>query len=368
MPAIQPRPGILDIAPYIPGNIDTLDPEQVIYLASNETPLGASPNAVAAYQTCGQHLQRYPDAGSCALRETIAKAHEINPDQIVCGAGSERLIDLLARAYAGPGDQILYSQYGFLMYPICTRAAGAEPITAVETNYTANVDALLNAVTEQTRILFLANPNNPTGTYLNSEEITRLRDGLPPQVLLVIDSAYAEYVERPDYTAGHSLVENPQNNVVVLRTFSKIYGLAALRLGWAYCPLEIADTLNRIRGSFTISAPAQAASIAAIQDLSHTANAKQHNSKWLPWLQQALQEIGLEAIPSVANFVLVRFRDAESGKLAYDHLLKRQIVVRPMAGYGLPEALRITVGLEHQNQQCVEALQAFTTQYPETTI
>ena len=363
MPAIQPRPGILQIVPYVPGNVDSLDPDKVIYLASNESPLGASPKAIEAFQTCANKLHIYPDGSSLALRETIAAQYGFDAQQIVCGNGSERLIDLITRAYAGPGDQILYSQYGFIMYPICAHAAGAEPVTAQETAYTADVDALLAAVTKQTRIVFLANPNNPTGTYISHAEVTRLRENLPENVLLVIDSAYAEYVDQADYTAGHQLVENQQKNVVVLHTFSKIYGLAAVRLGWAYCPTEIADVLNRIRGSFNVTAPAQAAGIAALQDSEHTEKARAHNNIWLPWLDQALQEIGLETVPSIGNFVLARFPNSEICQAAHEFLSKNNIVVRPVAGYGLPEALRITVGLEHQNRQCVEALQVFMTQY-----
>lgn len=363
MPALKPRPGISRIVPYVPGNVDTLDPSKVIYLASNESPLGASPKAIEAFKTCANTLHLYPDGSSLALRRAIADTHDLDPEQIICGNGSERLIDLLARAYAGPGDEILYSQYGFIMYPICANAAGAEPVTAEETAFTTDVDAILAAVTDKTRIVFVANPNNPTGTYISSSEMERLRANLPEHVLLVIDSAYAEYVEQADYNAGHQLVGNLQKNVVVLHTFSKIYGLAAVRLGWAYCPIEIADVLNRIRGSFNVTAPAQAAGIAAIQDREHTARAREHNKIWLPWLQQALDEIGLKTVPSIGNFILARFPHQETCRAAHEYLSQLGIIVRPVAGYGLPEALRITVGLEHQNRQCVEALQSFISQY-----
>jgi histidinol-phosphate aminotransferase len=359
MHTVKPRPGILDIVPYVPGNVDNADPDRVVYLASNESPLGASPLAVEAYNALGQKLHRYPDSSSRELRDAIGAKYGLPADRIVCGNGSERLIDLLARAYAGPGDEVLYSQYGFIMYPICALAAGARPVTAPERNFTSDVDALLAAVTEHTRIVFLANPNNPTGTYIGASEVKRLRDGLPDSVLLVIDSAYAEYVETPDYSAGYELVDADSANTVVLHTFSKIYGLAALRLGWAYCPPQIADVLNRIRGSFSITAPAQAAGIAALRDQEHIDKALTHNRQWLPWLSEALKTLGLEVIPSMGNFVLVRFDNAERCRSAHRELLSKGVILRPVGGYGLPEALRITVGNERENRACVEALQTF---------
>lgn len=359
MHTVKPRPGILDIVPYVPGNVDNADPDRVVYLASNESPLGASPLAIDAYNALSRKLHRYPDSGSQALRNVIGSKYRLPPEQIICGNGSERLIDLLARAYAGPGDEVLYSQYGFIMYPICALAAGATPVTAPERNFTSDVDALLAAITDRTRIVFLANPNNPTGTYISTAEVKRLHDGLPEHVLLVIDSAYAEYVEAADYSAGYELVDADTANVVVLHTFSKIYGLAALRLGWAYCPPQIADVLNRIRGSFSITAPAQAAGVAALQDQDHTNKALAHNRQWLPWLSNALKQLGLDVLPSVGNFVLARFANADLSRAAHRELLSKGVIVRPVAGYGLPEALRITVGNERENRTCIEALRTF---------
>lgn len=359
MHTVKPRPGILDIVPYVPGNVDNADPDLAVYLASNESPLGASPRAIEAYIALNQKLHRYPDSSSRALRNAIGAKYGLPAEQIICGNGSERLIDLLARAYAGPGDEVLYSQYGFIMYPICAHAAGARPVTATERNFTTDVDALLATVTEHTRIVFLANPNNPTGTYISATEVKRLRDRLPDNVLLVIDSAYAEYVEAPDYSAGYELVDSESANTVVLHTFSKIYGLAALRLGWAYCPPQIADVLNRIRGSFSITAPAQAAGVAALQDEEHLNKTLTHNRQWLPWLSEALKALGLEVIPSVGNFVLIRFHNADQCRAAHRELLSKGVILRPVSGYGLPEALRITVGNEHENRACIEALQAF---------
>jgi histidinol-phosphate aminotransferase len=357
-----PRPGILDIVPYVPGNVDNKEQLPSAYLASNESALGASPAARAAYLQIADRLHRYPDGGSGRLRAAIAEAYSLDANRIVCGNGSERLIDLLARAYSGPGDEVLYSQYGFLMYPIAALAAGATPVTAPEKNYTADVDALLAAVTPRTRLLFIANPNNPTGTYISAAEMRRLRERLPERVILVIDSAYAEYVEDSAYSAGHELVNNDSANVVVLHTFSKIYGLAALRLGWAHCPTEIADVLNRIRGSFNITASAQAAGVAALQDLAHLAKVRGHNDRWRPWLEQALRGLGLAVLPSAGNFVLALFADPETARAAHRYLRERGVVLRPMDAYGLPEALRVTVGLEPENRACIEALQLFFTQ------
>ncbi len=230
MSAVKPRSSILDIVPYVPGNLDLLDPEKVVFLASNESALGASPKAIAAYKQCADQLSRYPDAGCSDLRSAIAEQYALNAEQIVCGNGSERLIDFIAGAYAGTGDEILYSEYGFIMYPICSLAAGAKPVTAKEHHFTASVDELMAKVSDKTRVVFLANPNNPTGTYLSQTEVQRLRQLLPENILLVIDAAYAEYVEKDDYSSGHELVNNDSANVVVLHTFSKIYGLASLRL------------------------------------------------------------------------------------------------------------------------------------------
>lgn len=359
MHTVKPRPGILDIVPYVPGNVDNVDPDRVVYLASNESALGASPRAIEAYNGLSQKLHRYPDGGSQALRTAIGVRYRLPAEWIICGNGSERLIDLLVRAYAGPGDEVLYSQYGFIMYPICAQAAGARPVTAPEQNFTSDVDALLAAVTDRTRIVFLANPNNPTGTYISATEVKRLRDRLPGDVLLVIDSAYAEYVEAADYSAGYELVNPDSANTVVLHTFSKIYGLAALRLGWAYCPPQVADVLNRIRGSFSITAPAQAAGVAALQDEEHINTALTHNRQWLHWLGKALNELGLEVLPSAGNFVLARFPNAELCRAAHRELLSKGVILRPVAGYGLPEALRITVGREHENHACIDALRVF---------
>ena len=247
-----PKPGVLDVAPYIGGLHTISGVNRVIVLASNETPLGPSQKAIKAYTDAAGQIHRYCDGHASALRKSIGKRFSCDPERIVCGAGSDELIQMLIRAYAGPGDELLYSKYGFSIYPIFATGAGVTPVAAEETNLTTNVDALLAKVSDKTRLLFIANPNNPTGTYLNTEELSRLRDNLRDDILLVIDAAYAEYVNRDDYTAGVDLVERHEN-VVMTRTFSKVFGLAGLRVGWACGPEEVIDTLRRIGITFPIS-------------------------------------------------------------------------------------------------------------------
>jgi len=352
----QPRDSVLQIKAYVPGTAKE-GSGKVYKLSSNETPLGPSPKAKEAFAEAGRHLEFYPDGGATALRQAIGAKYGIDPSRIVCGAGSDELIGLLCHTYLQPGDETLYSQYGFLMYKIATLASGGVPVVAPETNQTADVDAMLARVTDRTKLVFLANPNNPTGTYLPFEEVQRLHAGLPGNVILVLDAAYAEYVRRNDYSAGIDLVAN-SSNVVMLRTFSKIHGLAALRLGWAFCPEGIADILNRVRGPFNVNAPAIAAGVAAINDTAYMDSAIAHNDRWLPWLTQELEAIGLTVTPSVGNFILVRFPDAD-GKRAPDAdaaLQQAGIYVRRMEAYGLPDALRITIGTEEGNRLIVERL------------
>ena len=282
MPGLKPRPGILEIAPYVGGESGLPGQTRVIKLASNENPLGASPRAIAAYRAEGERLHIYPDGHSTVLSQAIGRVHGLDPARIVCGAGSDELLSLLARAYAGPGDEVIFTEHGFAMYPIITRTVGATPVVTPETDLTASVDAILDAVTPRTRLVFIANPNNPTGSYLSSDEMDRLQRGLPDHALLVVDAAYAEYVTQNDYDAGTRLVDR-HVNVVMTRTFSKIHGLAALRLGWCYCTAEIADVLNRVRGPFNVATPAIAAGAAAIEDTAFADASRRHNAEWLPW-------------------------------------------------------------------------------------
>jgi len=357
---LVPRPGILDISPYVGGEAKVAGIQRPIRLASNESALGPSTKAIAAYRALAGEIHRYPDGNAEELREALGQCHGVDPARIVCGAGSDELIALLLRCYAGPGDEVLYSRHGFLMYPINALAAGATPIAAPERELTTDVDAVLARVTERTRVVFIANPNNPTGTYLGAGEMARLHAGLPPSVLLAIDAAYAEFVNRNDYEAGIALV-NRAENVVMLRTFSKIYALAGLRLGWAYCPPAIADVLNRVRGPFNVSVAAQAAGIAAVGDVEALNGARVHNDQWLPWLSERLARLGLLLTPSVANFVLARFPDdpRRNADAAFAFLQSRGILTRKMGAYGLPHHLRITIGTGPEMESVATALVEF---------
>lgn len=356
----QPRPGVLAISPYVPGKSSAPGVAKVFKLSSNETPLGPSPKAVAAYNEVGTHLEDYPDGAATALREAIGAAFGLDPARIVCGAGSDDLLNLIARAYLKDGDEAIHATHGFLVYPIATLAAGAKPIVAPETDYTANVDHLLAAVTEKTKVVFLANPNNPTGTYIPFDEVKRLHRGLPTHVLLVLDAAYAEYVDRNDYESGIELVATSEN-VVMCRTFSKIYGLAALRLGWMYGPEHVVDAINRVRGPFNVNAPAIAAGVAAIRDTAHVEMACAHNSRWRAWLTEEIGALGLKVTPSVANFVLIHFPETpgRTAKEADAFLTKRGLILRAVAGYKLPHCLRMSVGTEEANRLTVAALREF---------
>lgn len=353
----EPRPGILSIAPYVPGKSSARG-AKVHKLSSNESPLGASPAAIEAYRTAAAGLERYPDGSATALRQAIAARYGLAADRIVCGAGSDELLQLLAHGYLGQGDEAIYTQHGFLVYPIAIASNGAKAIVAPEKNHTADVDAILKAVTPRTKLVFLANPNNPTGTYLPFSEVKRLHAGLPAHVLLVLDAAYAEFVQANDYEPGLALVSE-FDNVVMTRTFSKIYGLAALRLGWAYCPAHVADVLNRIRGPFNVSAAAIAAGVAAINDQSFMDKALAHNNTWLAWLTREITALGIAVTPSVGNFLLLHFPKDKPAASADAFLLDHGIVVRRMEGYGLPQALRLSIGDEEANHAVVAALREF---------
>jgi histidinol-phosphate aminotransferase len=358
--APAPRPGVLDIAPYVGGEATIAGVERPIRLASNESALGPSAKAVAAYRALAGEIHRYPDGNAEELREALGRRHGLDPARIVCGAGSDELIALLLRSYAGPGDEVLYSRHGFLMYPIGAQTVGATPVAAPERELTTDVDALLERVTHRTRLVFIANPNNPTGTYLGSGEMARLHAELPPSVVLAIDAAYAEFVNRNDYEAGVAFVDRA-DNVVMLRTFSKIYALAGLRLGWAYCPPAIADVLNRMRGPFNVTAPALAAGVAAVEDVGAIERARAHNERWLGWFSERLTALGIPLTPSVGNFVLARFPDSPSknADAAFAFLQSRGILVRQMGGYGLPQYLRITIGTGAEMERVADTLAEF---------
>jgi histidinol-phosphate aminotransferase len=359
-PRPTPRPSILAIEAYVPGKSAAPGATKVHKLSSNETPLGPSPQAVAAAREAAGHIERYPDGAATRLREAVAAKYGLDPARIVCGAGSDELLSLLAYAYVGARDEGVFTGHGFLVYRIAILAAGGTPVVADERDLTADVDAILEKVTPRTKIVFIANPNNPTGTYLSFEEVKRLHAGLPQHVLLVLDAAYAEYVRRNDYASGLELVAT-SDNVVMTRTFSKIYGLAGLRLGWMVGPAHVVDAVNRIRGPFNVSGPSITAGVAAIADDAHLSAAVAHNDEWLPWLTRKIEDLGLVVTPSVANFVLIHFPDApgQTAKDADAFLTCRGLVLRQVGAYGLPNALRLTVGSAEANRLVVEALGAF---------
>ncbi|MEX0644157.1 MAG: histidinol-phosphate transaminase, partial [Parvularculaceae bacterium] len=330
----------------------------IFKLASNESALGASPKAIAACAAAAAGVHQYPDGSALALREKLGRLYGLDPAKIVCANGSDEVLQLLARAYVGEGDNVVQSEFGFLVYALATKACGGEIRFAKEKNLTADIDAVLSLVDERTRIVFIANPNNPTGTYIADEEVRRLRRELKDDVLLVIDAAYAEFMEEPDYDAGARLVDE-SDNVVMTRTFSKIYGLAGLRLGWAYLPPAIADVMNRIRGPFNVSGAALAAGLAALDDQDFVARNRAHNRAERDFLQQRLGGMGLDFTPSRGNFILVRFPD-KTGLRAPDillHLRRGGVIVRDMGAYNLGERLRVTIGAREANRRFIELLQ-----------
>ncbi len=339
-----PQPGILDIAPYLPGKSGAPG-SKTIKLSANESPLGASPMALAAFREGAEQLAIYPEGSSRLLREALGEVHGIDPARIVCGNGSDDLLHLLAQIYLGEGDEAVMNRYGFSVYPIITRAAGASIVMVDERDYTADVDALLAAVTPRTRVVWLANPNNPTGTYLSAAEVARLHRGLRPDILLVIDSAYAEYVTAADYSVGLDLVD-AHDNVVMVRTFSKM-GLAAARIGWMVGPDHVVDAIHRIRGPFNVNLPAQLAGAAAVRDVAFTARLKEHNALWRDWLTQQLSSNRMRVIPSQANFIMVLFESPDAAARAFETLSAAGYIVREIGpSYGIQDGLRISIGSE----------------------
>jgi histidinol-phosphate aminotransferase len=359
-----PKPGILDIAPYTPGKSPVAEPGRKVFkLSANETPFGPSPHAIEAYKSAADHLEDYPEGTSRVLREAIGRAFGLDPDRIICGAGSDEILNLLAHTYLGPGDEAISTTHGFLVYPIATMANGATNVVAPEVNFTCDVDAILEAVTPRTKLVWLANPNNPTGTYIPFDEVRRLRAGLPPHVLLVLDAAYCDYVSRNDYEIGIELVSTTDNTVVT-HTFSKIHGLAALRIGWMFGPAHIVDAVNRIRGPFNVSIPAQLAAVAAIEDTAHQTMSRTHTETWRNVLTEEISKLGLTVTPSVCNFVLIHFPTAK-GKTAAEadvFLTKRGLVLRALGNYKLPHALRMTIGTDEANRLVLDALRDFMAQ------
>ncbi len=353
----SPRANLGSIAPYIGGREEIAGVEAALKLSANENPLGASPRALAALSDF-KRLALYPEGSSAALRKALATQHQLDADRIVCGNGSDEILHLLAQAYLEAGDEAIMTRFAFLVYRLVTEVAGATPVIIDEPDLIADVDAMLAAVTPRTKMVFLANPNNPTGTMLDRGEIERLHAGLRPDILLVLDGAYAEYVADDLYPAGFDLVDRYEN-LVATRTFSKIYGLAALRVGWGYCPALVADMLNRIRPPFNVNAVAASAAIAALGDTEHVARSREHNTQWRNWLMQQLAGLDVTAIASQANFILLRFASPQQAEAADNFLGRQGLILRAMASYGLADCLRLTVGTEEANRRVVAALEQF---------
>lgn len=355
MSGLQPRPGLLKLAPYVQGQSTIEGVANPIKLSSNESSHGPSPAALEAYRNAGKELNRYPDGSQTGLRQAIGETFGLDPARIICGNGSDELIQMMVRAYVGEGDEALLSENGFIMTNIHCMAQGAELVIAPERDYRVDVDALLERVTDKTRFCSIANPNNPTGTYISGKELRRLHAGLPENCLLLIDDAYAEYVTEDDYEDGTALVDEFEN-VVMTRTFSKVYGLPSVRIGWAYCPSSVVGVVGRIRTPFNTNGPALAAAIAAVKDQAYVEKIVQHNNRSLKIISAALSDMGIEVIPSVTNFYLMRFAD-NSGKNGTDaaaFLQSRGIIPRPAGGSDA--FLRITVGLDHENDAVITAL------------
>ena len=356
-PRPQPQPGIEKIAPYVPGKSQAAPGVTAVKLSANESPLGASPAALKALAEAAAQPEIYPEGTSRVLRDALGEVHKLDPDRIVCGNGSDDLLHLLAQCYLGPGDEAVMSRHGFNVYPIVTMGASADIVMAPERDYRADVDAMLHAVTKRTKMVFLANPNNPTGTYLPAAEVERLHTGLRPDILFVLDSAYAEYVTADDYEVGIDLVDRAEN-VVMVRTFSKM-GLAAARIGWMYAPAHIVDIVNRIRGPFNVNRPAQFAGAAAARDVKFTARLRAYNAAWRTWLTRALGGNAIRVVPSEANFVLALFEDAAKAKAAFDALFAEGLIVREIGVYGIDNGLRISIGPEPAMRRLVEVLKPF---------
>ena len=360
MTSPQPKPWIMGIAPYIPGRSTTDDGRTVVKLSSNENPLGTPEAARRAFMQAATSLERYPDASGSIVREALAAKHGLDPARIIYGNGSDEVLHLAAGAFAGPGDEVIFVHYGFSVYPIAARRVGATPVVAADKDYATDVDAILASVTERTRIVFVANPNNPTGTYVGAADIARLHAGLPTDVLLVLDHAYAEYLDGELDDGGMALAASAAN-VLVTRTFSKMYGLAAERIGWGYAAAPIVAAMHRIRLPFSMTVAGQHAAVAALGDTAFVERARAHNAQWRRWFADEIGKLGnagLRAIPSQANFVLVVFEGALTAEVAYKGLMDAGFLVRWLPGQGLPQGLRITIGTADETQGVLAALRA----------
>lgn len=356
MTKITPQPGIMDIALYQSGASHVDGVSNVVKLSSNENPFGPSDSAKDAFTKAAFELHRYPSADHSSLRHAIGEIHGVDPARVICGAGSDEIIAFLCQAYAGPGDEVIYTEHGFAMYRISALAAGATPVEVRERDRVTDVDSILAACTENTKLVFIANPNNPTGTMIGDGEVARLADNLPPQVLLVLDGAYAEYVE--GYDGGVRVIEQRQN-VVMTRTFSKLYGLGGLRIGWGYGPQHVIEVLNRVRGPFNLSQAGIAAAEAAVRDTAWAEKCRTDNTRLRAWLAEALAGHGVPSDTSCANFILARFADQATAEACDEHLKSEGLIVRRVGGYNLPNCLRITIGDEPSCRRVAHAIGQF---------
>ena len=356
MTQITPRPGVMDIAPYQGGEARIEGVRDVVKLSSNENPYGPGEAAIEAFRRAAYGLHRYPPTDHGALRTAIAEVHGLDAGRVICGVGSDEIIHFLCQAYTGPGAEVIHTEHGFAMYRISALANGATPVEVPERDRVTDVDAILAACTDATRLVFIANPNNPTGTMIGEAELARLADGLPARAMLVLDGAYAEYVE--DYDGGAALVE-ARDNVVMTRTFSKLYGLGGMRVGWGYGPAAIIDVLNRVRGPFNLSSAALATAEAAVRDRAWAEKCRADNARLRTWLAGALAEHGVPSDVSMANFILARFADADEAAACDAYLKSQGLIVRRVGGYKLPECLRITVGDEASCRRVAHAVGQF---------
>jgi histidinol-phosphate aminotransferase len=358
----KPRPIIAEMVRYQP-NLSSPDTQRIIRLSANEGAFGPSPKAKKAMASVGDQMHWYPEENPFTLAEAIGDKYNLNPNKMVFGCGSDELIMSLCQAYIGPDDEAIHTEYGFIMYPMSIKVAGGKPISAPDLAFKVNVDSILERITDRTRIIFLANPNNPTGSYLSRSEVARLHRGIPEHILLVIDSAYAEFVVRNDYSAGSDLVDASEN-VVMLRTFSKLYAMAGLRLGWGYAPEHVINSIHVVKQPFGANRAAIEAAIAALDDQDFINKSIEHNAIWQPWVAGEFEQLGLICLPSVANFLMIKFPDeiGFTAKEAGEYLSARGILTRGMSGYGVPEYLRMSIGTEEEMRIVVDAVTDFLNQ------
>ncbi|MBH67017.1 MAG: histidinol-phosphate transaminase [Rhodospirillaceae bacterium] len=353
------RSTIEEMARYQP-NLSAPSTGRIIRLSANEGAFGPSPKAIKALNSVAQHIHWYPEEEPAALAEALGSKYSLDPDRMIFGCGSDELIMSICQAYLDPGDEAIHTEYGFIMYPMSIRVAGGVPISAPDRNYTVDIDAVLERITDKTKIVFIANPNNPTGSYLSHTEVSRLHQNLPHTVLLVLDSAYSEFVVRNDYSSGAELVEISEN-VVMLRTFSKLYGLAGLRLGWGYAPKHVIDAIHVVKQPFGANRAAVSAALAALDDQKFIDKSVKHNEIWRTWTSTEFEKLGLYCLPSVANFLMVRF-PSETGRTAVEagtYLSNRGILTRGMSGYGASDYLRLSIGTQDEMKIVVKTVSDF---------